>query len=140
MRLGGGRAGEDPDINLVSLIDVLFCLILFLVVTTSFSHRAVLKLQLPSAETGARADPGTPLTVLVDSEGKYFIGNNEVLRSDVASLKEAIVRSAGEDRSQPVLLRADGRAPHQAVVTALDALGQLGFVRIAIATAPPPRP
>jgi biopolymer transport protein ExbD len=140
MKFGGRQMGDDPDINLISLIDVLFCLILFLVVTTSFTNRAVMKLQLPTAEASAQAEPGTPLTLLVDSEGKYFIGNNEVLKSDVASLKEAIQRSAGDDRSQPVILRADGRAPHQAVITAMDALGQSGFVKISIATAPPARP
>ena len=137
MNLGGGRAGNDePEINVISLIDVLFCLILFLVVTTSFTQRSVMKLQLPKAEAGAQADPGGTLTILVDSEGKYFVGNEAVLKTDVASLKEAIARIAGDRRDQPVILRADGRTPHQAVVTAMDALGQLGFAKLSIATTP----
>ncbi|MFT3806214.1 ExbD/TolR family protein [Arenimonas sp.] len=140
MKLGGPRDTDEPEINLISLIDVLFCLILFLVVTTSFTQRSMLKLQLPQAEATAKAESGPPLTLLIDNEGRYFIGNNEVLKTDVSSLKEALVRVAGDDRSQPVVLRADGRAPHQSVVTALDALGQIGFVKISIATAPPARP
>ena len=88
----------------------------------------------------ADADPGEPLTVLVDAEGRYFIGNNEVLKRDVGSLKEAIARVAGDDRKRPVVLRADARTPHQSVVTAMDALGQLGFTRLSIATTPEARP
>ena len=136
MRLSSGRVPDEPEINLVSLIDVVFCLIIFLVVTTTFDHRSALKLVLPESQAVTDADPGEPLTVLVDAEGRYFIGNNEVLKRDVASLKDAIARVAGDDRKRPVVLRADARTPHQSVVTAMDALGQLGFVRIAIATTP----
>jgi len=141
MNLGGGRAGsEEPEINVISLIDVLFCLILFLVVTTSFTQRSVLKLQLPKAQASAQVDPGETLTVLVDRDGKFFVGSSEVLKSDTDSLKEAITRAVGDRRDMPVVLRADGRTPHQSVVTAMDALGQLGFSRLSIATTPSDSP
>ena len=140
MKLGGRGAMEDPEINLISLIDVLFCLILFLVLTTSFNQRAALKVQLPHAQAGVVPDEGPPLIVLVDSDGRYFVGNNEVLKQDVASLKDAIAAAAGSNRAQPVILRADGRTPHQSVVTAMDALGQLGFSKLKIATAPERKP
>lgn len=140
MRLGYGREIDEPEINLVSLIDVLFCLILFLVLTTSFNQRAALKLQLPQAQAGVVPDAGKPLIVLVDAEGKFFVGDDEVVKTDVGSLKAAIIRAAGADRSQSVILRADGRTPHQAVVTAMDALGQLGFAKLAIATTPETKP
>jgi biopolymer transport protein ExbD len=131
------RANDsEPEINLTSLIDVIFVLIIFFVATTTFNQRSALKLQLPTAQAIAKQDPGEPLNVLVDSEGRYFIGENEVLKSDVGSLKEAIVAVAGQDRSMPVVLRADARTPHQAVITAMDALGQLGFVKLSIATTP----
>ena len=140
MKLGYSRELDEPEINLVSLIDVLFCLILFLVLTTSFNQRAALKLQLPQAQAGVVPDAGKPLIVLIDVDGKFFVGNDEVLKTDVGSLKEAIVRVAGTDRSQSVILRADARTPHQAVVTAMDALGQLGFAKLAIATTPETKP
>lgn len=140
MKLGNRGEVDEPDINLVSLIDVLFCLILFLVLTTSFNQRAALKIQLPQAQAGTVPDVGQPLIVLVDVDGKFFVGNTEVLKTDVGSLKEAIVQVAGGDRSQTVILRADGRTPHQAVVTAMDALGQLGFAKLSIATTPEPKP
>jgi biopolymer transport protein ExbD len=69
-------------------------------------------------------------------EGRYFIGNTEVPRKDVATLKDAIAQAAGSDRTIPVVLRADGRTPHQSVITAMDALGQLGFTKLSIATTP----
>jgi biopolymer transport protein ExbD len=140
VKLGSSRPVDDPDINLVSLIDVLFCLILFLVLTTSFNQRAALKVQLPHAQAGIVPDEGPPLIVLVDSDGRCFIGNTEVAKQDVGSLMAAIAEAAGDARDQPVILRADGRTPHQSVVTAMDALGQLGFSKLKIATAPERKP
>lgn len=136
MKLSTRTNDSEPEINLTSLIDVIFVLIIFFVATTTFNQRSALKLQLPTAQAIAKQDPGEPLNVLVDSEGRYFIGENEVLKSDVGSLKEAIVAVAGQDRSMPVVLRADARTPHQSVITAMDALGQLGFVKLSIATTP----
>ena len=74
--------------------------------------------------------------MLVNAEGRYFIDEHEALRTDVESLKRTIIEVAGDDRQRPVLLRADARTPHQAVVTAMEALGQLGFRQVSIATAP----
>lgn len=140
MRLSTGRAPDEPEINLVSLIDVVFCIIIFLVVTTTFDQRSALKLVLPQSQANSPIDPGEPLILLVDAEGRYFIGNSEVLKRDVGSLKEAIARVAGEDRDRPVVVRADARTPYQAVITAMDALGQLGFTRLSMATTPEPKP
>ena len=135
MRVGSSRE-DEPEINLIPLIDVLFCLILFLVLTTSFNQRAALRLQLPQAQAGVVPDERPPLILLVDVEGRFFVGNTEVERKDVGTLKAAIVQAAGSDRTRPVVLRADGRTPHQSVITAMDALGQLGFSRLSIATTP----
>jgi biopolymer transport protein ExbD len=132
----GRTQTDEPEINLIPLIDVLFCLILFLVLTTSFNQRAALHLQLPQAQAGVVPDARPPLILLVDVEGRYFVGNTEVARKDVGTLKSAIVQAAGADRTRPVVLRADGRTPHQSVITAMDALGQLGFTKLSIATTP----
>jgi biopolymer transport protein ExbD len=132
----GRTQTDEPEINLIPLIDVLFCLILFLVLTTSFNQRAALHLQLPQAQAGVVPDERPPLILLVDVEGRYFVGNTEVARKDVGTLKSAIVQAAGADRTRPVVLRADGRTPHQSVITAMDALGQLGFTKLSIATTP----
>ena len=138
MRIRDHRADDIPEINLVPLIDVVLCLLIFFVVTTTFDARSVLKLELPRADGQPAGNAGAPLSLLINAEGRYFVGDREALRTDVESLKQSLRDVAGEDRDRPVLLRADARTPHQAVVIALDALGQLGFRRVAIATAPTP--
>ncbi|HEY1137997.1 MAG TPA: biopolymer transporter ExbD [Xanthomonadaceae bacterium] len=136
MRIRDFRSDDEPEINLVPLIDVILVLIIFFVVTTTFDARSVLKLQLPKADGTPTEATSKALSVLVNADGRYFVQDREALRTDLESLKRTIVEVAGDDRKRPVLLRADARTPHQAVVTALDALGQLGFRQISIATAP----
>ena len=137
MRIRDQRAYDEPAIDLVPLIDVVLVLIVFFVITTTFDVRSTLQLQLPVAREQA-PPPSRALNILVNADGRYFVGEREVLRTDIEAVKQAITEAAGEDRDQPVMLRADARTPYQAVVTAQDALAQLGFRRIAIATAPEP--
>ncbi|KRG71802.1 biopolymer transporter ExbD [Stenotrophomonas terrae] len=136
MRIGSNRTQDEPHIDLVPLIDVILVLIIFFVVTTTFDARSTLQVQLPTASDQKTTAPQSSLSVLVNADGRYFVNDQEVLRTDIESLKQIIAQLAGADREQTVLLRADARTPYQAVVTAQDALGQLGFRRIAIATAP----
>lgn len=139
MRISNDRGGDEPDINLVPLIDVILVLIIFFVITTTFDARSTLQLQLPSASAQPSSEQAKSLSLLINAEGRYFVGDQEVLRTDIDALKQSLTAAAGQDRGLPVMLRADARTPHQAVVTALDALGQLGFRRISIATAPEQR-
>jgi biopolymer transport protein ExbD len=100
----------------------------------------VLKLELPRADGERSEAKARQLSLLINAEGRYFVDDREALRTDVESLKRTIVEVAGDDRERTVLIRADARTPWQAVITAYDALGQLGFRRIANATAPEQRP
>lgn len=136
MRIRDHRADDEPEINLVPMIDVILCLIIFFVVTTTFDSRAVLRLQLPRADGEPARTESQPLALLINADGRYFVGDREVLRTDVESLKRSIAEVAGTDRERTVLIRADARTPWQSVITAYEALGQLGFRRIANATAP----
>lgn len=138
MRIADRRDDDIPEINLVPLIDVVLCLLIFFVVTTTFDARSVLKLELPRADGQPAETKGQPLGILINADGRYFVGDREVLRTDVESLKQALREVAGEDRERTVLVRADARTPWQAVVTAYDALAQLGFRKVANATAPQP--
>ena len=140
MRIRDRRAEDTPELNLVPLIDVILVLIIFFVITTTFDARSTLQVQLPTASQQQNSEPPRALSVLVNADGHYFINDQEVLRGDVESLKRTIAQVAGDDREQTVLLRADARTQYQAVVTVQDALGQLGFRRIAIATAPDVQP
>ena len=137
MRIRDYRDDDTPEINLIPLIDVLLCLLIFFVVTTTFDTRSVLKLELPRADGQPATAQAQPLSILINAQGRYFVGDREVLRTDVDALKQALRAVAGEDRSRTVLIRADARTPWQAVVTTYEALAQLGFRKIANATTPP---
>lgn len=134
MRIASARREDDFEINVISLIDVLLTLLMFFVLTTTFVQNARMQVTLPQADSAEQSEQRDALTVLIDRDGHYFIDNDEVLNPGLDSLKEAIARVAGEDRQRPVMLRADALTPHQAVVTAMDALGELGFTRLSIAT------
>ena len=112
MRIQDFRADDIPEINLIPLIDVLLCLLIFFVVTTTFDARSVLKLELPRADGQPSEAQSKALSLLVNAQGRYFVGDREVLRTDVESLKDSLRDVAGTDRERPVLLRADARTPH----------------------------
>lgn len=140
MRIGQARREDDFEINVISLIDVLLTLLMFFVMTTTFVQHARMKVTLPEASAQASQDQSGALILMVDREGHFSVGADEVLGTDADSLKQAIARVAGDDRERPVLLRADAMTPHQSVVTAMDALAQLGFTRLSIATTPAAEP
>ena len=133
MRLARARQ-DDFEINVISLIDVMLTLLMFFVMTTTFVQHSQMKVALPEASETTTETQRDALIVLIDSNSHYFIDNNEVLNPALDTIKEAITRVAGNDRSRPVILRADAMTPHQAVVTAMDVAGKLGFSQLNIAT------
>lgn len=139
MRIGNDSADEF-EINVVSLIDVLLTLLMFFVLTTTFVQQGRLKVSLPQASETPTAPTANTLVIVIDRQGHYFVGNNRVLGDDEGTLQRAIQAVAGSDHSRPILLRADAMTPNQAVVTAMDAVGRLGFTHMSIATAPSARP
>lgn len=136
MRIASNRREEDFEINVISLIDVMLTLLMFFVMTTTFVQHSSMKVTLPEASTSEQSRDEQSLIVLIDADGRFYIDNNEVLNPGIDTLKEAITRIAGDDRTRAVVLRADARTQHQAVITAMDALGQLGFERLSLATTP----
>lgn len=127
---------EEPEINLTSLIDVVFLLLIFFMVTTTFERQARLRIELPEASEDATAVQTQQLEIAISEDGRFFVNSNEVVNTRAETLREAIARAAGDERDQPVTIRADARTPHQAVVMAMDAVGQLGFSNLSIATTP----
>ena len=136
MRIGNDRRQDDFEINVIPLIDVLLTLLMFFVLTSTFVQHTHLQVTLPKASSQDH-DANTPaLTIVVDRDGKFYVGSDEVMGEGIEPLKQLIQRNAGTDRERQVTIRADGMTPHQNVVTAMDALGQLGFTRLSIATTP----
>ena len=128
---------DEPDVNLTPLIDVVFLLLIFFMVSTTFEHQSRIQVELPEAS----AEPTTPddesLEIIVDAQGRYFIGEEQVLNTQLKTLKAAIAKVIGDRSDMPVVVRADANSPHQAVVTVLDATSQLGLTRISLATTRP---
>lgn len=136
MRLDTATGDDDVEINLTALIDVVFTLIIFFVVTTSFNNRPALKITLPNSAASQVETQRQPLVVLIDLSGNYYVGNSALVRSNLASLKEAIRQQAGTDTERTIVIQADAKTSHQSVITAMDAIGQLGFSKLSIATTP----
>jgi biopolymer transport protein ExbD len=136
MRIGNDRRQDDFEINVISLIDVLLTLLMFFVLTTTFIQHSRMQVTLPKASAEERDMQAPALTVVVDRDGHFYVGSDEVLGQGVEPLKQAIANVAGDDRERQVTIRADAMTPHQNVVIAMDALGQLGFTKLSIATTP----
>jgi biopolymer transport protein ExbD len=130
------RQRENVDINLASLIDVVFVLLLFFVVTTTFTRETQLRVELPEATTAEQppADQGKLVEVTISADGVYSVNNHLLPKSDLAALTEAIERESGGDNTLPLAISADGKTPHQAVITAMDAAGKLGFSHLRMTT------
>ena len=135
MRIGSRRE-DDFEINVISLFDVLLTLLMFFVLSTTFIEHSRLKVNLPKADSEARDATDNALTLVVDRDGHYSVGSDEVMGEGIDPLKSTIERVAGPDRGRLVVIRADAMTAHQNVVRAMDALGQLGFTRLSIATTP----
>ena len=136
MRIGNDRRQDDVEINVISLIDVLLTLLMFFVLTTTFIQHSRMQVTLPKASAEERDMQAPALTVVVDRDGHFFVGSDEVQGEGVEPLKQMIVQVAGEDRERQVTIRADAMTAHQNVVMAMDALGQLGYTKLSIATTP----
>jgi len=139
MKLQPSRSRDEPEINVISLVDVLLVLVLFFMVSTSFLRDTELTIKLPEATAQEQVStPDETLEITITQSGSYLVNGRELVNSERRTLRAAIERLAGERRDLPVFIRADAAATHQSVVTAMDVAGQLGFVRLNIATVTPP--
>lgn len=127
--------GEDPEITVVSFIDVLLCLLIFFIASTTFVDETRLKVQLPEASVSAEVQATRdPLEITITRQGGYAVNGRSLINSSAQTLSAAVLQVAAEARDLPVTIRADGQATHQSVVTAMDVVGRLGFRTVNIAT------
>ena len=136
MRIGSDRRRDDFEINVIPLIDVLLTLLMFFVLTTTFVQHSRMQVTLPKASAEDRDVQAPLLTVMIDRDGRFYVGSDEVMGEGIEPLKRMLEENAGDRRDGQVVIRADAMTPHQYVVTAMDALGQLGFTKLSIATTP----
>lgn len=127
------RRREEPEINLVPMIDVVLVLLIFFMIATSLHHQSELEVRLPEASGKPLPSAVAQLQVDVDANGHYAVNGRKLDNIDSTALKDALL-TAAEGRSLPLAISADGRTPHQSVVTVLDVAGQLGIKQLSIAT------
>ncbi len=126
---------EEPTVDLTSLIDVVFLLLIFFMVSTTFERESVLKVDLPEASAvEEREELPETLELVIDDQGRMFLNNERLLDSRAQTIEAAMERLTGERRDVPLILRADRQTPHHFVVTAMDVAARLGFLNLSIAT------
>lgn len=124
---------EDPEINLIPLIDVLLVIIIFLMLTTTYSRFAELQIQLPTAEADKQLERPNEISIVVSAAGQYLVNRRPVVFRDVPALA-AELRGAGASMKDPVVvISADNKATHQSVIRVMDASRQAGYGHIAFA-------
>ena len=134
MNLRPGHKEENVEVNLTPLIDVVFLLLIFFMVTTTFDRHAKLKVSLPESSVKSTQQQNEPLVLSIDAKGNYFINDRQVVNKSLDTLKQAIQKTIGDKKDVAMVLRADANTPHQAVVRAMDAASQLGLTKLSIAT------
>lgn len=125
---------EEVSVNLTPLIDVVFLLLIFFMVSTTFTKQAHLKIDLPTATTEEVSEALRQVDVTITADGQYSVNDQALINSQAKTLKRAIAKASRNNNKLPLIITADAKTEHQAVVTAMDVAGQLGFVHLSITT------
>ena len=124
---------DPPEVNITPLIDVVFLLLIFFMVSTTFQREAELSIELPEASSQAQETEDQRIEVAIDASGRYFVNGRPLINSQPQTLKQALKKASEGRKSVPVIVSADANTPHQSVVTVMDAARQLGLVRLTFA-------
>jgi biopolymer transport protein ExbD len=133
MRLGSTRR-DEPELNLTSLIDVVLLLVIFFMLATTFVTEGRLRVVLPEAGAEPIETAQQPVVITISAQGSYRVNERALLNNSRETLRSALRKVADGAAGQPVTIRADARATHQSVVTAMDVAARLGFTQVNIAT------
>ncbi|MFT6154010.1 MAG: biopolymer transport protein ExbD [Bermanella sp.] len=123
---------EELSLNLTPLIDIVFLLLIFFMVSTTFTKENHMSINLPEADGEVSDAPKQMVEVIIDKDGQYSINGKALISNKLITLKQAIEKVSEGDRSLPFIITADAATPHESVVRAMDAAGQLGFSRLSI--------
>ena len=133
MKISSQQA-ENRKLNLTPLIDVVFLLLIFFMVSTTFEKQAKLKIELPEASAKPAVSEQQDLVISISQKGVFFVNNNELVNAQSKSLKNALQQIVKDSRDMPVIIRADANAAHKHVIMAMDVLGNMGFEKVSMAT------
>ncbi len=124
---------EAPEVNITPLIDVVFLLLIFFMVSTTFQREAELSIELPEASSQAQEAEDQRIEIAIDATGRYFVNGRPLVNRQPQTIRKALQQASEGRKSVPVVISADANTPHQAVVTVMDAARQLGLVRLTFA-------
>ncbi len=124
---------EKLEISITPMIDIVFLLLIFFMVTTTFNRQTELQIQLPEAE-GQEQKRKDVIEIAIDAKGQYYVNQHQVVNQKLETLKKAILQAAGNTKKLPLVIAADENTPHQYVISVLDVAKQLQFIHITFAT------
>ncbi len=125
---------DEIDVNITPLIDVVFLLLIFFMVSTTFQKESELHVQLPKSTTTMEQQSQLTIEIVINPSGEYFISGQELVNNKMSTLRSALRKVTEGAIDTLLVIRADARAPHQSVVTAMDVAAQLGLMKLSIAT------
>lgn len=137
MNFQRGRGREEPEINLIPMIDVLLVIIIFLMLTTSYSRFSGLEINLPTADVSKSAEAPNEIDVAVTASGQILVNKSPLTVSDVGGIVEGLRRAAGGREDPVIIINADAKATHQRVVDVMQAAQSAGYPHISFATQSP---
>ena len=134
MKFQRGRRHEEPEINLIPMIDVLLVIIIFLMLSTTYSKFSGLEINLPTADASKQAEQPNEIDVAVTATGQVLVNKSPLTANDVRSMSEALRRAAGTRNDPVIVINADAKATHQSVVDVMQAAQTAGYPHISFAT------
>ena len=134
MNFQRGRRNEELEMNLVPLIDVLLVIIIFLVVSATFSRTSELQINLPTAEANSPQDKPLVITVEVDATGRYMVNGNEVAGGNVEAISSALTKAAGDGKDPTIVINGDSKSMLQSTINIMEAARQANYTHITFAT------
>ena len=137
MKFQRGRRHEEPEINLIPMIDVLLVIIIFLMLSTTYSKFSGLEINLPTADASKQAEQPNEIDVAVTATGQVLVNKSPLTANDVRSISDALRRAAGTRNEPVIVINADAKATHQSVVDIMQAAQSAGYPHISFATQTP---
>ena len=137
MNFQRGRGSDEPEINLIPMIDVLLVIIIFLMLTTTYAKFSGLEINLPTADASKQAEQPHEVSVAVMATGQVLVNKAPLAATDVNSISEALRRAAGDAKDPVIVINADAKATHQSVVDIMQAAQSAGYPHISFATQAP---
>ncbi len=136
MNFRRGRTREEPEINLIPMIDVLLVILIFLMITTTYNRYAGLRVNLPEGAAGERAPlpAGSVIEVIVEASGQTLVDRQALPDPSLAAIEDALQRAAHGEKDVPVVISADAQATHGSVVRVMEAAQSVGFRRLTVMT------